>query len=82
MFDFDLQLFGGGGGGGGTPAEPIKTSAPGSSAAASIEQATAGSRQEIRNKMAKARGRSFTDKGASTGQSDVLGNIKKALLGE
>lgn len=78
----DLQLFGGGGGGGSAP--PVKQSAPGSTAAATIDSATAGERQSIRDKLAKARGRSSTDKtgGLFGGMSDMMSNIKKALLGE
>lgn len=76
---FDLQRFGGGGGGGSAP--PVKTSAPGSAAAATIDSATAGERQSIRDKLAKAKGRASTDKtGGMFG--DMMGSIKKALLGE
>jgi hypothetical protein len=75
---FDLQRFGGGGGGGGTP---VKQSAPGSTATATIESATAGERQSIHDKLVKAKGRASTDKtGGMFG--DMMGSIKKALLGE
>lgn len=79
---FDLQRFGGGGGGGSAP--PVKTSAPGSAAAATIDSATAGERQSIHDKLAKAKGRASTNKtsGASGNMSDMMGSIKKALLGE
>ena len=80
---FDLQRFGGGGGGGGS-APPTKISAPGSTAAATIDSATAGERQSIHDKLAKAKGRASTDKTGGTlgGMSDMMGSIKKALLGE
>ena len=75
----DLQLFGGSGGGSSSPS--VKTSAPGSTAAATIDSATAGERQSIHDKLAKARGRASTDKtGGMFG--DMMGSIKKALLGE
>lgn len=81
-FDFDLQLFGGGGGrGGGGHVEQIKQSAPGSTAAATIDSATDGDRQKVREKLAKARGRDFTNTGAAQ-KTDFFGSIKKALLGE
>ena len=82
---FDLQQFGGGGGGGGGgSAPPQKISAPGSTAAATIDSATAGERQSIHDKLAKAKGRASTDKTGGTlgGMSDMMGSIKKALLGE
>ena len=79
-FDFDLQLFGGGGGGGGH-VEQIKQSAPGSTAAATIDSATEGDRQKVREKLAKARGRDYTNTGAAQ-TTDFFGSIKKALLGE
>ena len=81
-FDFDLQLFGGGGGGGGGHGEQIKQSAPGSTAAATIDSATEGDRQKVREKLAKARGRDFTNTGAAQKTTDFFGSIKKALLGE
>jgi hypothetical protein len=81
-FDFDLQLFGGGGGGGGGHVEQIKQSAPGSTAAATIDSATEGDRQKVREKLAKARGRDFTNTGAAQKTTDFFGSIKKALLGE
>lgn len=81
-FNFDLQLFGGGGGGGGGGhVQQIKQSAPGSTAAATIDSATEGDRQKMREKLAKARGRDFTNTGAGQ-KSDFFGSIKKALLGE
>jgi hypothetical protein len=81
-FNFDLQLFGGGGGGGGGHVEQIKQSAPGSTAAATIDSATEGDRQKVREKLAKARGRDFTNTGAAQKTTDFFGSIKKALLGE
>lgn len=55
----------------------VYQNAPGSVAAASIDNATAESREAIRNKMQQARGRSYTNK---TG--GLMGQIGKALLGE
>lgn len=74
--EIKLQLHGGGGGGGG--GHTIKQSAPGSTAAATIDTATEGEREALREKMGKARGRNFTNK---TGGS-LLDTMKKALLGE
>lgn len=80
---FDLQLFGGGGGGGHT----IKTSAAGSTQAATIENATAGARQETRDKLAKAYNRASTNKTNNNvqfaaGDNSIVGQVRKALLGE
>lgn len=75
--EIKLQLHGGGGGGGGG-GHTIKQSAPGSTAAATIDTATEGEREALREKMGKARGRNFTNK---TGGS-LLDTMKKALLGE
>lgn len=74
--EIKLQLHGGGGGGGG--GHTIKQSAPGSTAAATIDTATEDEREALREKMGKARGRNFTNK---TGGS-LLDTMKKALLGE
>ena len=77
---FDLQLFGGGGGGGSEP-DPVKQNAPGSQAAATIEQATAGQKEALRNKFSKRFGRNSTN--ATNGGAGVtMDSIKKALLGE
>lgn len=74
--EIKLQLHGGGGGGGG--GHTIKQSAPGSTAAATIDTATEDEREALREKMGKARGRNFTNK---TG-GGLLDTMKKALLGE
>ena len=58
----------GGGGGGGTQ---IKQNAPGSQSAATIDSATEGQRESLREKLGKARGRNFTNK---TGLGFYLGN--------
>jgi len=84
---FDLQLFGGGGGG---SAHVVKASAPGSTQAATIENATAGARQETRDKLAKAYNRASTNKTATVKQGvltagnadSIASQVKKALLGE
>ncbi len=68
-----MQLHGGGGGGGHT----IKQSAPGSTAAATIDSASEGERESLREKLSKAKGRQYTNK---TG--GIVDTVKKALLGE
>lgn len=75
--ELKLQLHGGGGGGGSS--EPVKQSAPGSSSVATIDSATEGERQRMREQLNSARGRRFTNK---TGGTDWAASIKKALLGE
>lgn len=75
MFKLILQLHGGGGGGGST--RTPKQSAPGSTAAATIATATDDVRQQMRERLAQARGRRFTDKTGS-----MVDSIKKQLLGE
>ena len=75
MKEIIMQLHGGGGGGGGTQ---IKQNAPGSQSAATIDSATDGQRESLREKLSKAKGRNFTNK---TGGS-MVDTIKKALLGE
>lgn len=77
MFGIKLQLHGGGGGGGSAP--PVKTSAPGSTAAATIDGATEGERQSLREKLSRAKGKRYTDK---TSGNSMVDSIKKALLGE
>lgn len=77
MFKINLQLHGGGGGGGGSSARTPKQSAPGSVAAPTITTATDDVRQQMRERLAQARGRRFTDK---TGT--MVDSIKKQLLGE
>lgn len=72
-----LQLHGGGHGGGG--GSTVKQSAPGSTAAATIESATDGERQSLREKLSKAKGRRYTDK---TGGTSLEETLKKALIGE
>nr|DAO96618.1 MAG TPA: hypothetical protein [Caudoviricetes sp.] len=76
MEEIIMQLHGGGGGGGG--GTQIKQNAPGSQSAATIDSATEGQRELLREKLGKARGRNFTNK---TGGS-MVDTIKKALLGE
>lgn len=68
-----MQLHGGGGGG-----HTIKQSAPGSTAAATIDSASEGERESLREKLSKAKGRQYTNK---TGGS-LIDTVKKALLGE
>jgi hypothetical protein len=75
MFELILQLHGGGGGG--SSARTPKQSAPGSTAAATIATATDDVRQQMRERLAQARGRRFTDKTGS-----MVDSIKKQLLGE
>lgn len=77
MHKIMMQLHGGGGGGGSV--EPIKQSAPGSIAAATIDSATEGERQSLLQKLSKARGRSYTNK---TGGQLTSDSVKKMLLGE
>ena len=76
MFKINLHLHGGGGGGGSSARTP-KQSAPGSVAAPTITTATDDVRQQMRERLAQARGRRFTDK---TGT--MVDSIKKQLLGE
>lgn len=76
-----LFLMGFGGGGGGSSSADIKSSAPGSTAAATIDSATEGDREKVRQKLAKARGRNYTDKTSGT-INEAVQNAKKLLLGE
>lgn len=78
--ELKLQLHGGGGGGGGGSSEPVKQSAPGSSAVATIDNATEGERQRMREQLSSARGRKYTDKTSSS--TDWATSFKKMLLGE
>lgn len=78
MFQIIRQLHGGGGR---SKSTPIKNSAPGSTAVATIDNATADEREKVRNQLAQARGRSFTDKTGGA-ISDTVTSIKKLLLGE
>lgn len=73
-----LQLHGGGGHG--SSQTQIKQSAPGSSQAPSIDSATDGERQSLREKLSKAKGRRYTNK--TGGDSSMIETVKKALLGE
>ncbi len=77
MHKIIMQLHGGGGGGGSV--DPIKQSAPGSTAAATIDNATEGERQSLFEKLSKARGRNYTNK---TGGQIISDSVKKMLLGE
>ena len=81
MFKLKLQLHGGGGGSSIKTEDAVKNSAPGSTAAATIDNATEGDRQKIREKMATAKGREYTDK-TNGAISEVVQTIKKQLLGE
>ena len=76
MHKIIMQLHGGGGGG---SVDPIKQSAPGSTAAATIDNATEGERQSLFEKLSKARGRNYTNKTSGQITSD---SVKKMLLGE
>ena len=77
MWKIKMQLHGGHSGGGTT----VKSSAPGSSAVATVDSATEGERARLRERMASARGRRYTN---TTGGSalSAADQIKKALLGE
>lgn len=66
-------------GGGGGSTQVIKQSAPGSTQAATIDNATEGEREALREKLSKAKGRNFTNK---TGGVLAAESMKKALLGE
>ena len=79
MFKIIRQLHGGhssGGGGGST----VTQSAPGSQAAATIDNATAEERRNTIDRLSKARGRQYTDR--TSGGLSAVDQIKKALLGE
>ncbi len=65
-------------GGGGSQAQVIKQSAPGSTQAATIDNATEGEREALREKLNKAKGRNFTNKTGGLAAE----TMKKALLGE
>lgn len=77
--ELKLQLHGGGGGGG-SDAEPVKQSAPGSSAVATIDSATEGERQRLREQLSSARGRRYTNKTGNT--TAIAESFKKVFLGE
>ena len=57
---------------------PIIQNAPGSVAAATVDNATADARDNMRDKLKNQRGRNFTDKTAGM----AVDQLKKALLGE
>ena len=76
MFRIIKQLHGGHGGGGSSG----KQSAPGSSAVATVDNATEDERARIRDRMGAARGRRYTDR--TGGSLSTVDQIKKALLGE
>ena len=76
MEEIIMQLHGGGGGGGG--GTQIKQKAPGSQSAATIDSASEGQRESLREKLSKARGRPSTH----TPGGSMVDTIKKALLGE
>lgn len=77
MFRIIKQLHGGHSGGGGSS---VKQSAPGSSAVATVDNATENERANLRDRLAKARGRRYTNQ--TGGVMGVADQIKKALLGE
>lgn len=87
MHKIIMQLHGGGGGGGRgggsvdpiKQSAPVKQSAPGSTAVATIDNATEGERQSLFEKLSKARGRKYTNK---TGGQITSDSVKKMLLGE
>lgn len=78
MWNIKMQLHGGGGG---SSTPDVKTSAPGSTAAATLDSATTGERENMRKKLSSAKGRQYTDK-TNGGVSDVAQAVKKMLLGE
>lgn len=78
MWKIMMQLHGGHGGGGGSVQE-IKQSAPGSTQAATIDNATEGEREALKERLSKAKGRGFTNK---TGGALAADTMKKMLLGE
>ena len=77
MFRIIKQLHGGHSGGGGSS---VKQSAPGSSAVATVDNATENERANLRDRLSKARGRKYTNK--TSGELSTVDQIKKALLGE
>lgn len=77
--ELKLQLHGGGGGGG-AAVEPVKSSAPGSSGVATIDNATEGERQRLRDQLSNARGRRYTNKTGNT--TAIAESFKKVFLGE
>ena len=76
MFRIIKQLHGGHSGGGGSD---VKQSAPGSSAVATVDNATENERANLRDRLSRARGRDYSNR---TGGMSVTDQIKKALLGE
>lgn len=79
MKEIKLQLHGGGGGG---SSQQVKQSAPGSSAVATIDSATEGERQRIKEQMQKAKGRRYTNKTGDSAAGTLVETMKKTLLGE
>ncbi|MBR4908813.1 MAG: hypothetical protein IKZ43_07370 [Acidaminococcaceae bacterium] len=77
MWEIVLQLHGGHSSGGGSS---VKQSAPGSSAVATVDNATESERANLRDRLAKAKGRRYTNQ--TGGVVGVADQIKKALLGE
>ena len=77
MFKFILQLHCGGGSKSSSTTRTPKQSAPGSTAAATIDTATDDVRQRLREQLSQAKGRRFTNK---TGT--LVDSVKKQLLGE
>jgi hypothetical protein len=77
MFRIIKQLHGGHSGGGGSD---VKQSAPGSSAVATVDNATESQRANLRERLSTARGRKYTNQ--TGGGLSAVDQIKKALLGE
>jgi len=90
IMQFDLQLFGGGGSRTETVEVPVYQSSAPSSSAVSTESVTDSERQKTQEKIAKAKGRRYTNTGAgmNTGAlaqvdtSSAAASIAKRLLGE
>lgn len=57
---------------------PIMQNAPGSVAAATVDNATENARNNMRDKLRNARGRDYTNRTAG----QTMDQVKKALLGE
>ena len=77
MFRIIKQLHGGHSGGGGSD---VKQSAPGSSAVATVDNATESQRANLRERLSTARGRKYTNR--TGGELSTVDQIKKVMLGE
>lgn len=61
----------------------ITTSAPGSTAVATIDTATAEQREALKNRLAQAKGRNYTNVTGGTGVTTGLDSLgKKTLIGQ